>query len=66
MPEKVRGQRVIDGGFSSNLLTLSENTITVAPFAGNAHICPQDNAKTRDWEVRRVRKRKKRNEMTLS
>jgi hypothetical protein len=54
LPGKYRGQRVIDGGFSSNLIQLSDKTITVAPFAGDANICPMDDSKTREWDVHRV------------
>ncbi len=54
LPGKYRGQRVIDGGFSSNLIQLSDDTITVAPFAGDADICPQDFNKFRQWNIQRV------------
>ena len=32
----------MDGGFSDNLPTLDENTITVSPFCGESDICPRD------------------------
>ena len=51
MPTSYRGIRVIDGGFSKNILSLGEKTITVAPFAGSAMISPIDDEKTRDRDV---------------
>lgn len=41
---KYRGVSYIDGGFSNNLLILDDKTISVSPFAGEADICPQDDA----------------------
>lgn len=32
----------MDGGFSNNLPTLDESTITVSPFCGETDICPRD------------------------
>lgn len=32
----------MDGGFSDNLPTLDENTITISPFCGESDICPRD------------------------
>jgi len=51
-PSRVRGVPVIDGGFSVNQVVLNENTITVSPFAGDAHICPQDDIVEKDMMVR--------------
>ncbi|RZF33739.1 hypothetical protein LSTR_LSTR007998 [Laodelphax striatellus] len=42
IPPKWHGVRYIDGGFSDNLPTLDENTITVSPFCGETDICPRD------------------------
>nr|AZP54623.1 brummer [Nilaparvata lugens] len=42
IPPKFHGVRYIDGGFSDNLPTLDENTITVSPFCGETDICPRD------------------------
>ncbi|KAK6626382.1 hypothetical protein RUM43_006693 [Polyplax serrata] len=42
IPPKFRGVRYMDGGFSDNLPTLDENTITVSPFCGESDICPRD------------------------
>lgn len=36
------GIRYMDGGFSDNLPTFDEDTITVAPFCGESDICPRD------------------------
>lgn len=41
IPPKVRGVTYIDGGFTDNLPTHDENTITVSPFAGMATIRPR-------------------------
>nr|XP_033321051.1 patatin-like phospholipase domain-containing protein 2 isoform X1 [Megalopta genalis]XP_033321052.1 patatin-like phospholipase domain-containing protein 2 isoform X1 [Megalopta genalis] len=41
-PPRFHGIRYIDGGFSDNLPTLDENTITVSPFCGESDICPRD------------------------
>lgn len=41
---KFKGVTYTDGGFSNNLLILDDKTITVSPFAGEADICPQDDA----------------------
>ena len=54
IPEKVRGQRVIDGGFSANMVKHTENAITVSPLAGDADICPLDDSKTRKYDITRV------------
>lgn len=32
----------MDGGFSDNLPTFDEDTITVCPFCGESDICPRD------------------------
>ncbi|KAK9296971.1 hypothetical protein QLX08_009162 [Tetragonisca angustula] len=42
LPPRYHGIRYIDGGFSDNLPTLDENTITVSPFCGESDICPRD------------------------
>jgi len=42
IPPKFHGERYMDGGFSDNLPTLDENTITVSPFCGETDICPRD------------------------
>lgn len=42
LPPRYHGTRYIDGGFSDNLPTLDENTITVSPFCGESDICPRD------------------------
>ncbi|KAG8230280.1 hypothetical protein J437_LFUL009453 [Ladona fulva] len=42
LPPRFRGVRYMDGGFSNNLPTLDENTITVSPFCGESDICPRD------------------------
>ncbi|XP_076231056.1 brummer [Calliopsis andreniformis] len=42
LPPRFHGVRYIDGGFSDNLPTLDENTITVSPFCGESDICPRD------------------------
>ncbi|XP_052120170.1 1-acylglycerol-3-phosphate O-acyltransferase Pnpla3 [Frankliniella occidentalis] len=42
LPPKFHGIRYMDGGFSDNLPTLDENTITVSPFCGESDICPRD------------------------
>lgn len=34
----------MDGGFSDNLPTLDENTVTVSPFCGESDICPRDTS----------------------
>lgn len=34
----------MDGGYSDNLITLDENTITVSPFCGESDICPRDDS----------------------
>ncbi|XP_031840225.1 brummer isoform X2 [Nomia melanderi] len=41
-PPRFHGIRYMDGGFSDNLPTLDENTITVSPFCGESDICPRD------------------------
>ncbi|XP_018361043.1 PREDICTED: patatin-like phospholipase domain-containing protein 3 isoform X2 [Trachymyrmex cornetzi] len=42
LPPRFHGIRYMDGGFSDNLPTLDENTITVSPFCGESDICPRD------------------------
>ncbi|XP_017775894.1 PREDICTED: patatin-like phospholipase domain-containing protein 2 isoform X2 [Nicrophorus vespilloides] len=44
LPPKFHGVRYMDGGFSDNLPTLDENTITVSPFCGESDICPRDDS----------------------
>ncbi|XP_053995902.1 1-acylglycerol-3-phosphate O-acyltransferase Pnpla3 isoform X1 [Hylaeus anthracinus] len=44
LPPRFRGIRYMDGGFSDNLPTLDENTITVSPFCGESDICPRDES----------------------
>nr|CAI5829957.1 unnamed protein product [Callosobruchus analis] len=44
IPPKFRGVRYMDGGYSDNLPTLDENTITVSPFCGESDICPRDDS----------------------
>ncbi|XP_018494493.1 patatin-like phospholipase domain-containing protein 2, partial [Galendromus occidentalis] len=41
VPPTIRGVSYIDGGFTDNLPTHDENTITVSPFAGMATIRPR-------------------------
>ncbi|XP_050303226.1 patanin-like phospholipase domain-containing protein atgl-1 isoform X2 [Anthonomus grandis grandis] len=43
-PPKFKGVRYMDGGYSDNLPTLDENTITVSPFCGESDICPRDDS----------------------
>ena len=43
---------MIDGGFSVNQVVLNEGTVTVSPFAGDAHICPQDDVLDSDMITR--------------
>lgn len=45
LPPKYRGARYVDGGFSDNLPVSGRPTLTVSPFAGNAHISPTDGYK---------------------
>ena len=52
IPCRIRGVPVIDGGFSVNQVVLNESTITVSPFAGDAHICPQDDVIDNDMITR--------------
>ncbi|KAG5451563.1 Patatin-like phospholipase domain-containing protein 2 [Clonorchis sinensis] len=42
VPAVFRGQLVLDGGFSDNLLCIDRRTLTVSPFFGEADICPMD------------------------
>lgn len=44
VPPKYHGVRYMDGGFSDNLPSLDENTITVSPFCGESDICPRDDS----------------------
>lgn len=44
IPPKFKGVRYMDGGYSDNLPTLDENTITVSPFCGETDICPRDDS----------------------
>lgn len=44
LPPLFHGVRYMDGGFSDNLPTLDENTITVSPFCGESDICPRDDS----------------------
>ncbi|KAF4530078.1 hypothetical protein B566_EDAN001334 [Ephemera danica] len=44
LPPRFHGVRYMDGGFSDNLPTLDENTITVSPFCGESDICPRDSS----------------------
>lgn len=43
-PPKFKGVRYMDGGYSDNLPTLDEHTITVSPFCGETDICPRDDS----------------------
>lgn len=43
LPPKFHGVAYMDGGFSDNLPILNDYTVTVAPFAGESDICPQEN-----------------------
>ncbi|XP_076273462.1 brummer isoform X5 [Rhynchophorus ferrugineus] len=43
-PPKFKGVRYMDGGYSDNLPTLDEHTITVSPFCGESDICPRDDS----------------------
>ncbi|KAA0183749.1 Patatin phospholipase domain-containing protein 2 [Fasciolopsis buskii] len=42
VPPTFRGQPVLDGGLSDNLLWIDKMTIRISPFAGDADICPLD------------------------
>ena len=42
---RLRGRKVMDGGFSKNIYEVGPDTITVLPFAGDAHISPYDDKK---------------------
>ncbi|XP_072746314.1 patatin-like phospholipase domain-containing protein 2 [Anoplolepis gracilipes] len=42
LPPRFHGIRYMDGGFSDNLPTFDENTITICPFCGESDICPRD------------------------
>lgn len=44
IPPKFKGVRYMDGGYSDNLPTIDENTITVSPFCGESDICPRDDS----------------------
>lgn len=44
LPPRFRGVRYMDGGFSDNLPTINENTVTVSPFCGESDICPRDKS----------------------
>lgn len=65
LPERVRGQRVIDGGFSVNLIKHSANTITVSPLAGDADICPLDDSRTRGYDITRLMVGKQGHDLTF-
>ncbi|KAL3319081.1 Patatin-like phospholipase domain-containing protein 2 [Cichlidogyrus casuarinus] len=41
IPPTYKGQWVIDGGGTNNMLDLDKSTITISPFAGDADICPR-------------------------
>ncbi|CAH8496277.1 unnamed protein product [Heterobilharzia americana] len=43
VPLTFRGQLVLDGGLSDNLLNINQQTIKVSPFAGDADICPLES-----------------------
>ncbi|TNN09116.1 Patatin-like phospholipase domain-containing protein isoform 1 [Schistosoma japonicum] len=43
VPLTFRGQLVIDGGLSDNLLNINQQTIKVSPFAGDSDICPLES-----------------------
>lgn len=53
LPPRFHGIRYMDGGFSDNLPTLNENTITVSPFCGESDICPRDDS-SQLFHVRKV------------
>ncbi|XP_034936262.1 1-acylglycerol-3-phosphate O-acyltransferase Pnpla3 isoform X2 [Chelonus insularis] len=42
LPPRFHGIRYMDGGFSDNLPTLDDNTVTISPFSGESDICPRD------------------------
>ncbi|KAF7998559.1 hypothetical protein HCN44_010967 [Aphidius gifuensis] len=44
LPPRFHGIRYMDGGFSDNLPTLDENTLTISPFCGESDICPRDTS----------------------
>ena len=44
IPPKFQGVRYMDGGYSDNLPSLDEHTITVSPFCGESDICPRDDS----------------------
>ncbi|XP_049791047.1 patanin-like phospholipase domain-containing protein atgl-1 isoform X1 [Schistocerca nitens] len=44
LPPRFHGIRYMDGGFSDNLPTLDEDTVTVSPFCGESDICPRDTS----------------------
>ncbi|KAK0088284.1 hypothetical protein PV325_012480 [Microctonus aethiopoides] len=44
LPPRFHGIRYMDGGFSDNLPTLDDNTITISPFCGESDICPRDTS----------------------
>ncbi|CAH8510482.1 Patatin-like phospholipase domain-containing protein 2 [Schistosoma haematobium] len=43
VPLTFRGQLVVDGGLSNNLLSINQQTIKVSPFAGDSDICPLES-----------------------
>lgn len=43
VPLTFRGQPVVDGGLSNNLLSINQQTIKVSPFAGDSDICPLES-----------------------
>ncbi|XP_063700243.1 1-acylglycerol-3-phosphate O-acyltransferase Pnpla3-like [Culicoides brevitarsis] len=44
LPPRFYGVRYMDSGFSDNLPTLDEHTVTVSPFCGESDICPRDDS----------------------
>ena len=51
-PPTFRGQAAFDGGYSDNIPTLGEFTLTVSPFAGDASICPCDSLSSQQTSLR--------------
>lgn len=44
MPPTYQGYRYMDGGFTNNVPTIDQFTISVSPFCGESDICPVDNS----------------------